>query len=295
MLEVPSVAFILDELCTEGDFFSLGTNDLTQYFLAADRENAKVASLYSAFHPGFLRLLKHLVDGVRARGRWIGLCGELAEDPAALPLLVALRLDEISLAAPRIAGKKAALAELDASVCDALLERVLRCATRDEVEQTLRAPRVQARPMLTPDLVLGDVAAGTKEEVIREMIDALHVAGRTDRPESVEEAVWLREDTYSTGFGEGFALPHCKSDDLAASSIVIARLRGPVEWHSVDGQAVDTVILLAIRTGEHGNEHLKILARLSRLVMRDEFRALLRHEGDAARLADAIKARLASS
>lgn len=280
MLEVPAVAFILDELAAEADFFSLGTNDLAQYFLAADRENPKLGFLQNPLHPGFLRLLKHLADGARARGRWIGLCGELGENALALPLLVALGLDEISLAAPRIAATKAALAQLDRGECAALLADALKCATLAEVRDLLAARARRERPMFDAGLVLDGVTAGSKHEVLRLMVDALHAAGRTEQPALVEEAVWAREETYSTGFGDGFALPHGKTDALAANSVVLARLRTPVEWGALDGQPVDTVVLLGIRASEHGKAHMGILARLSRLMMNDEFRAELRAESE---------------
>ena len=278
MLEVPAVAYLLDELCAEADFFSIGTNDLAQYLGAADRENPKVAALNSPFQPALLRLLKQIVDGVRRRGRWIGLCGEMAEKPAALPLLVGLGLDEISLAAPRIGATKAALAGLTAESAGAFLSRVLAAATRDDVAAIVADPPRVPLPLLAAELVLDDVVATSKADVIRQMIDALHLAGRTDDPNAIEEAVWRREDTYSTGFGEGFALPHGKTDALRANSIVVARLRQPVEWQAMDGAPVDVVILLAIRESQHGKVHLQTLAQLSRLIMREEFRAALRAE-----------------
>jgi len=288
MIEVPSAAFILDELCIEADFFSIGTNDLTQYFLAADRENPKVASLYSSLHPGFLRLLRQIVAGAKARGRWIGLCGEMAEDAQAQPLLVGLGLDEISLAAPRIAATKTALAQLAAADCAALLDQALRCATRDEVAQLLSARPVPAAPLLTPELVAIDVDCRTKEEAIRAAVDLLQVAGRTTRPELIEEEIWQREDTYSTGFGGGLAVPHCKSAHLAANTIAILKLREGIEWGSIDGQPVRVAILLAIRGDDHGKEHLRVFAKLSRLVVRDEFRERLMAETDPAALTDFV-------
>ena len=77
MLEIPSAAFIMDQLAPLVDFFSIGSNDLTQYFLAVDRGNAKVRDLYSSTTPSFLRLLTMIVDGAHRHGRWVGLCGEL--------------------------------------------------------------------------------------------------------------------------------------------------------------------------------------------------------------------------
>ncbi len=295
MLEVPSVAFILDELCAEADFFSIGSNDLTQYLLAADRENPRLNDLYSSLHPAFLRLLKQLVDGVKARGRWIGLCGELAEDARALPLLVGLGLDELSVAAPRIAAIKDALPKLSSSECTELLNRVLRCATREEIAATLADQKQINAPLLTPELIDLELKVSTKEEALRALVDLLQEAGRTQEPSQVEEAVWRREEAYSTGFGEGFALPHCKTKAVSANSIVIARLSQPLAWQSLDGAPVDTVIMLAIRDGDPGNAHLKTLARLSRLVMRDEFRDEVRRAQSPAALLALIEAHLAAA
>jgi fructose-specific PTS system IIA-like component len=139
--------------------------------------------------------------------------------------------------------------------------------------------------MLAPELVIVGSESQTKEEVIREMVGALFSFGRAENAHLVEEAVWAREDTYSTGFGGGFAIPHCKTDEVSANSIVVLRLNKPVTWGSLDGEPVDIVILLAIRARDHGKEHMKTLARLSRLVMREEFRALLRSENDPHKIA----------
>lgn len=293
MVEVPSVAFALDELAAEVEFFSLGTNDLAQYFFAADRGNAVVASRYSVFAPAFLRLLRQVVATVRARGRWIGLCGEMAEDARALPLLVGLGLDEISLVAPRIPATKAALAGLNAADCSALLDAALRCADAGAVLDLVAARPAPERPLLAPELIAFDVDARSKAEVIRALVNLLHLAGRTEAPAVVEEAVWRREDLGSTGFGEGFAVPHCKCDAVTAPTVAIARLRTSVHWQALDGRLVDVVVLLAIRASDPAREHLKTLARLSRLAMQDEFRALLRRESDPAALVAALQTQLA--
>jgi multiphosphoryl transfer protein len=292
MIEVPAAAFAIDELAAEVEFFSLGTNDLAQYFFAADRGDAAVASRYSVFAPAFLRLLKQIVSAVHARGRWIGLCGEMAEDVRALPLLVGLGLDEISLVGPRIAEIKAALATLNAAECAELLEAAVRCTDTTEVHDLIAARRRPAVPLLAPELITFDVDARSKAEAIRALVDLLHLAGRTESPAVVEEAVWRREDTGSTGFGEGFAVPHCKSDAIAAPTVAIARLRTPIDWQALDGRPVDVVVLLAIRASDPARDHLKTLARLSRLAMQDEFRALLRTESDPAALVATLKAHL---
>jgi len=97
MIEVPAAAFAMDALCNEVDFFSVGSNDLAQYFFAADRGNAQVADLYTWAQPPFLRLLCQIVEQAHAHGKWVGLCGELGDEPLALPLLLAMGFDEISV------------------------------------------------------------------------------------------------------------------------------------------------------------------------------------------------------
>jgi fructose-specific PTS system IIA-like component len=296
MLEIPSLAFLMPELCAELDFFSIGSNDLTQYFLAADRANPKVANLYAWSHPAFLRLLKSMVDQAKSAGKWIGLCGELGDQPSALPLLIGLGLDEISVSPGRISAVKASLGTWRFDRCRQLLDEALRCSTRGEVEILLATANSAARsaPQLTPELIIA-IDGRTKEEVIKQISDRLNVAGRVAKPQLLEEAIWKREDTYSTGFGFGFALPHCKTDHLTANSIVIAKLATPVEWGSLDDSPVDVVILLAIRGQESAREHMKIFARLSRLVMRDEFRDRLRGESDPVQLTEFIKQSLDES
>jgi phosphoenolpyruvate-protein phosphotransferase len=290
MIEIPSLAFLMPELCREVDFFSVGSNDLIQYFFAADRANQKVAGLYKWSHPAFLRLMKSVIDQAHAHGKWIGICGEMGDQPAALPLLLGLGFDEISVSSPRVGAMKAAVGRSYFSRCRELANEAVKFGTREEVELLLRGAAASLReaPLLATQLII--TAAGiTKEEVIKEMTDRLFLAGRVHDPQLLEEAIWKREETYSTGFGYGFALPHCKSEHLAANSIVIAKLNAPVEWGSLDQKPVDVVILLAIRAQEHAQEHMKVFAKLSRLIMRDEFRDRLRNENDAGKLSLFLK------
>jgi fructose-specific PTS system IIA-like component len=115
-------------------------------------------------------------------------------------------------------------------------------------------------------------------------VDRLFVAGRTARPREVEEAVWRREAVYSTGFGFGFAIPHCKTDAVESNSLVVLKLSGAVEWGSLDGQPVRLLILLAIRESEQATEHMRVLAALARRVMHEEFRESLLAEDNPERL-----------
>ena len=137
MVEVPAAALTASALSAHADFFSIGTNDLTQYTFAADRGNEHVARLNDPLHPAVLRLIATTVEGAQAHDRWVGVCGELAGDALATPLLLGLGVRELSVAAPAIALVKDAVRSTSLEHARTLARRALRCATAAEVRDAL--------------------------------------------------------------------------------------------------------------------------------------------------------------
>lgn len=134
MVEIPSAAVIADLFAQEADFLSIGTNDLIQYTLAADRMNEKVSYLYQPYHPAILRLVKTVIEAAHQNGKWVGMCGEMAGDEIAIPILLALGLDEFSMSAPSILTTRAQIANLSKVDLTAHLEQLLTLTTASEVE-----------------------------------------------------------------------------------------------------------------------------------------------------------------
>src|SRR5690606_37647559 len=113
-------------------------------------------------------------------------------------------------------------------------------------------------------------------------VDLLYVHGRTEQPRILEEAIWEREANYSTGFGHGFAIPHCKNAAIQANSLVLLKLRQPVAWNSSDDKPVSVVILLVIRDFDGATEHMKIISTLARQIMHEDFLASIEQANNAA-------------
>lgn len=139
MIEVPSAALMADQLAKEVDFFSIGTNDLTQYTLAVDRTNSKVAHIGNPLDPAVLRLIKMTIDNAHSEGKWVGLCGELAGEPIAAPILLGLGLDEFSMAPTRIPDIKKVMRNLYKDDCRQLANEVLVMADAEDVIAHSRA------------------------------------------------------------------------------------------------------------------------------------------------------------
>jgi phosphoenolpyruvate-protein kinase (PTS system EI component) len=135
MIEVPAAALFVRQFAAEVDFLSIGTNDLAQYLFAAERGNPDVAGLNDAWHPAVLRLIHEVCEAAHSAGRWAGVCGELAADPAATALLIGLGVDELSMSAPAIAKVKQAVRASDASSAKAMAERVLTSIDADEARR----------------------------------------------------------------------------------------------------------------------------------------------------------------
>lgn len=140
MVEIPSAAVMARALGGEVDFFSIGTNDLTQYTLAVDRTNEKVAHLYDALHPSVIRLIAMVAEGARANGIWTGMCGELAGDPLATGLLVGLGLTELSASMPLVPRVKENVRSLTMKAARAIADRVLQMTETAEVREYLGSP-----------------------------------------------------------------------------------------------------------------------------------------------------------
>jgi len=125
MIETASAALLADRFAQEADFFSIGTNDLTQYTLAMDRTHPGLASQVDALHPSVLRLIDRTVAGAHARGRWVGVCGAAAGDPQAVPVLVGLGVDELSASVPLVPAVKAQVRALSLEECRVTARRAL--------------------------------------------------------------------------------------------------------------------------------------------------------------------------
>ncbi|HDI1187162.1 TPA: phosphoenolpyruvate--protein phosphotransferase [Staphylococcus aureus] len=133
MVEIPATAALADVFAKEVDFFSIGTNDLIQYTLAADRMSERVSYLYQPYNPSILRLVKQVIEASHKEGKWTGMCGEMAGDETAIPLLLGLGLDEFSMSATSILKARRQINSLSKNEMTELANRAVDCATQEEV------------------------------------------------------------------------------------------------------------------------------------------------------------------
>lgn len=134
MIEIPAAAVNAKQFAKEVDFFSIGTNDLIQYTMAADRMNEKVSYLYQPYNPAILSLIKNVIDASHAEGKWTGMCGEMGGDQMAIPLLIGMGLDEFSMSASSVLESRSLISKLDSKEMEALADKAINeCGTVEEV------------------------------------------------------------------------------------------------------------------------------------------------------------------
>lgn len=137
MIEVPSAAIMAEQLATECDFFSIGTNDLIQYTVAVERGNEKISDLYTKFHPAVIRLIKMAIDGAHKSKIFCGMCGEAAADERFIPLLVGLGLDEFSMNPTKILNSRKMIRNLNHKECKKLVQEILKMSSVSEIKARL--------------------------------------------------------------------------------------------------------------------------------------------------------------
>lgn len=139
MVEIPATAALADVFAKEVDFFSIGTNDLIQYTMAADRMSERVSYLYQPYNPSILRLVKQVIDASHQEGKWTGMCGEMAGDATAIPVLLGLGLDEFSMSATSVLKARRQIKGLSQNEMRELANRALDCVSADEVEDLVQS------------------------------------------------------------------------------------------------------------------------------------------------------------
>lgn len=155
MVEISSNAVMADLFAKEVDFFSIGKNDLIQYKMAADRMNERVSYLYQPYNPAILRLVKMVIDAAHKEGKWAGMCGEMAGDEVAIPILLGLGLDEFSMSASTILQARSQILKLSKAEMNEVIKRILKIETFEEVGRLIRntfeqKPHHRKLPINTP-------------------------------------------------------------------------------------------------------------------------------------------------
>ncbi|WGI36342.1 phosphoenolpyruvate--protein phosphotransferase [Mesomycoplasma lagogenitalium] len=139
MVEIPAAAVLTEQFCKYADFVSIGTNDLMQYTMAADRMSEKVSYLYQPLNPSILKLIKMTIDGAHRAGKWAGMCGEMAGDINAIPLLLGMGLDEFSMSSTSILEAKKLISEINFKDAHQLVHQALKCENQEQVQEVLNS------------------------------------------------------------------------------------------------------------------------------------------------------------
>lgn len=272
MIEVPSITYNIDACCNYVDFFSIGSNDLMQYFMAADRENKKVRHLYNKFNPSFIKLLNDIVTTVKKNNKWIGVCGELASDVDFLKLLIGMGVDELSMGCSVIPNVRRTIAHISEEKCSNLLADVLNMELSDDISSLVKSNSCEyaSHNILSEYNIFTDMSFIDKDDAIKFLVDNLQIQGVTRSKYQLENDIWNREMTYSTDIGFGFAIPHAKSKNVDKTAISICKLASPVKWGEQD---VNIIIMLTIKDdNSDDNQHMRIFSLLARKIMNSEFR-----------------------
>jgi multiphosphoryl transfer protein len=275
MIEVPSITYNLEACCEYVDFFSIGSNDLMQYFMAADRENNSVKNLYNKYNPSFIRLVNNIIKTVKSKGKWIGICGELASDQNFIKLLIGMGIDELSMGVSMIPTSRRTIFGLNAEKCTKLVSDILPINLSDDVEfmvSNVSCEQIEHK-IISQDNIFTDVSFIDKDDAIKYMVDNLYINNFIKNKYLVESDIWNRESTYSTDIGFGFAIPHAKSKNIDKTAISVCKLKSPIIWGK---QEVNFIIMLTIQEGNsNDNQHMKIFSLLARKIMNSEFREYL--------------------
>ncbi|RJX75274.1 phosphoenolpyruvate--protein phosphotransferase [Vibrio sinensis] len=287
MAEVPSIAYLLKQASHYIDFISIGSNDLTQYFFACDRGNQAIAHLYDHLNPAFLAFVRDIITRAQQAGIAVSLCGEMAADAKAQPLLLGAGLRQFSMAASKVASSKRRLAQLNTRHCETLLNEVVELESGVQVASSVEAflNQGQALPTLDTSLVFTQRDVSSKAEAIKLLTDNLEVNERAPNAQAVEQAIWDREAVFSTALGFSVAIPHCKSSHVSHNSVSVVTLNEKIAWG--DDVDVDLIIMLTV-TDEGKDTHMKVFSKIARKLMHEEFRQSLKQAKEPSEVIDIL-------
>ena len=279
MAEVPSIIYIISQLADQIDFINIGTNDLKQYFFAADRENQQVYSQYPDNHPAFLKLISKIISDAHDNNLHVCICGEMANKEQYLPYLIGADIDSLSVSIPFISKIKAAASLHNSLHCGEILEKTMQCRSSNDVPVILAEynQNNSEKDIIETELVDLDIDCDCKAEVIKYIVDTLYLAHRTENCIKLEEDFWKRENIYSTGLGHGFAIPHCKTPHISKNSICVFRLKSHIEWKSIDNEPVNVIVAMTIKENQDaGDTHMNIFSKLARNIVHKKFQNQLK-------------------